>query len=132
MQIHHIVQKANQLIGLIKKSFEVLDATLLQTLHTNLVHASLFGLCHCGLVPFPIGRHIRAIERYKGMQIRLFHHLIKDKSYYDHLVPLNLPTLFLYKWRRMDMIMVCLTIFKSKLDEFVLVGFMCQILHIDS
>ena len=40
-QIHHIMQKANQLIGLINKSFEVLDAPMSQTLHTNLVHPYL-------------------------------------------------------------------------------------------
>ena len=43
--IHHILQKANRLIGLIKQAFEFLDASMLQTSYTSLVHPYLDYAC---------------------------------------------------------------------------------------
>ena len=56
-----ILQKANRLIGLIKKSFEFLDAPMLPTLYTSLVHPYLDYACVVWC-PFQLG-DIRIIEK---------------------------------------------------------------------
>ena len=102
--IHHIVQKANRLIGLIKRSFEFLDAPMLWTLYTSLVRPHLDYACVVWC-PFQLG-DIRTIEKVQRRAIKIVPTL-KDRPYYDRLVSLNLHSL-LYSRRRMDMIMVYL------------------------
>ena len=104
--IHHIVQKANRLIGLIKKSFEFLDAPMLRTLYISLVRPYLGYACVVWC-PFQLG-DIRIIEKVQRRATKIIPSL-KDKSYHDHLVSLNLPSL-LYRRRRMDVIMVYLIV----------------------
>ena len=88
--IHHIVQKANQLIGLIKKSFEFLDAPMLQTLYTSLVRPYFDYACVVWC-PFQMG-DMRIIEKVQRRATKIIPSL-NDKLYYDHLVSLNLPSL---------------------------------------
>ena len=110
--IHHIVQKANRLIGLIKKSFDFLDAPMLRTLYTSLVCPYLDYACVVWC-PFQLG-DIRIIEKVQRRATKIIQSL-KDKSYYDRLVSLNLPSL-LYRRRRMDVIMVYLIVVEDWRD----------------
>ena len=57
--------------------------------------------------PFQLG-DMRIIEKVQRRVTKIVPSL-EDKSYYDHLVSLNLPSL-LYRRRRMDMIMVYLIV----------------------
>ena len=57
--------------------------------------------------PFQLG-DMRVIKKVQRCATKIAQSLIKDKSYYDHLVSLNLPSL-LYR-RRMEVIVVYLIV----------------------
>ena len=89
--IHHIVQKANWLISLIKNPFNFwMYIPMLQTLYTNLVYPYLNYACviWCS---FQLG-DVRVIEKVQSHVTKIVPSLT-DKSYYDHLVSLNLSSL---------------------------------------
>ena len=75
-------------------------------LYTSLVHPYLDYACVVWC-PFQLG-DTRVIEKVQRWATKIVP-LLKDKSYYDRLVSLNLPSL-LYIRRRMDMIMVYLIV----------------------
>ena len=77
---------------------------MLWTLYTSLVRPHLDYACVVWC-PFQL-EDVRAIERVQRRATKLVPAL-RNKSYYDRLVALNLPSL-LYHRRRMDMIMVYL------------------------
>ena len=79
---HHIVQKANQFIGLIKKSFEFLDAPMLRTLYTSLVRSYL-DYAYMVWCPFQLG-NMRVIEKVQRCTTKIIPSL-KDKLYNDRL-----------------------------------------------
>ena len=84
------MQKTNEVIGFIKKLFEFLDALMLQTLYTSLIHCSYLDYQYACVVwcPFQLGG-MRAIEKIQRCATKIVPSL-KDKSYYDRLISLNL------------------------------------------
>ena len=86
---------------------------MLQTLYTSLVHPYLdyASVVWC---PFQLGE-IRIIEKVQRRATKIIPSL-KDKSYHDRLVSLNLPSL-LYRRRRMDVIMIYLIVRESHFTD---------------
>ena len=85
------MQKTNEVIGFNKKLFEFLDVLMLQTLYTSLIHCSYLDYQYACVVwcPFQLGG-MRAIEKIQRCATKIVPSL-KDKSYYDRLISLNLP-----------------------------------------
>ena len=94
------VKKANSRLGLIKKSFSLLDHMMLPILYTSLVRPHLeYGNVVWG--PFYKG-DIEAVERVQRRATKLIQ-TIRDLSYEERLRHLNLPSLQ-HRRRRGDMI----------------------------
>ena len=70
---------------------------MLQTLYTSLIHCSYLDYQYACVVwcPFQLGG-MRAIEKIQRCATKIVPSL-KDKSYYDRLISLNLPGWVLYK-----------------------------------
>ena len=96
-----MVNKANRILGLIKRSF-VLWIKVLLCLYKSLVRSHLnYG----DLIRFPVlKKHIRMIENVQRRAIRILSTL-RHLSYSERLQELNLTTL-LYRRRRADLIQV--------------------------
>jgi len=100
--ISNIIHKANTIAGVIKRSFEYLDTTMLRTLYISLIRPHLD---YASVIwnPHQVG-DIRLLEQVQRRVTRLVFQL-KNAPYNERLRSLNLPSL-LYRRRRMDMIMV--------------------------
>jgi len=90
-----IIHKANSITGVVKRSFECLDFSMLQLLYTVLV-----WLCVSYLESLPIGL-LEQVQRQVTQQV----FQLKDLPHSERLRNLNLPSL-LHRRCRMDMIMV--------------------------
>ena len=93
-------------VAMILKSFEFLDAPMLRTLYKNVVHPYLDHTCVVWC-PFQLG-DMRVIKKVQRGVTKIVQSRIEDKSYYDHLVSLNLPSL-LYR-RRMEVMVAYLIV----------------------
>ena len=100
--ISNIIRKANNLIGVIKRSFCCLDPPIFQALYTTLIcphleHASvIWNPCQLG--------NARSIEIIQRPATRIVPQL-RDIPYHDRLNALDLISL-LYRRRFLDMVMV--------------------------
>ena len=97
--ISNIIHKANTIAGVIKRSFEYLDTTMLRTLYISLIRPHLD---HASVIwnPHQLG-DIRLLEQ----RVTRLVFQLKNAPYNERLRSLNLPSL-LYRRCRMDMIMV--------------------------
>ena len=96
------VKKANQILGVVKKSYNARDKTTICTLYKALVRPHLeYGNAIWG--PFLLG-DIRKIEAVQRRATKLIPDL-KDKSYQERLIHLELPSL-VYRRMRGDMILM--------------------------
>jgi len=100
--ISNTVQKANNLTGIIKRTFNCLDQSMLQMLYTTLIRPRL-DYTTVIWNPHQLG-NIRSIEKVQRCATRMIQEL-KNHPYYDRLNALNLPSL-VYRKCRMDMIML--------------------------
>ena len=98
--IAHAVCKANQILGLIRRSFTYIDCSLMRLLFTSLVRPHLeYG----NVVWYPyLQRDIELLESVQHRATRLVPGLAK-LTYEDRLRRLNLPSL-VYRRHRGDMI----------------------------
>ena len=100
--ISNIIRKANNLIGVIKRSFSCLDPPMFQTLYTTLIRPHLeyasviWNPCQLG--------NARSIEKIQRRATRIVPQL-RNIPYHDRLNALDLPSL-LYRRRFLDMVMV--------------------------
>ena len=96
------VKKANQILGVIKKSYNTRDKTTICTLYKGLVRPHLeYGNAIWG--PFLLG-DIRKVEAVQRRATKLIPNL-QDKPYQDRLKALELPSL-VYRRMRGDMILM--------------------------
>ena len=102
LHISFVVNKANRILGLIKRSFVFMDKSTFLCLYKSLVRSHLdYG----DLIWFPVlKKHIRMIENVQRRATRILSTL-RHLSYSERLQELNLPTL-LYRRRRADLIQV--------------------------
>ena len=95
-----VTTKANRILGMIKKSFEYLDSSMLSKLFTTLVRPILeYGNAIWGPL-FTLDQ--RKVEKVQRQATRLLPSL-HDKSYTERLSILSLPSL-LYRHQRGDLI----------------------------
>lgn len=109
--ISNIVSKANQRVGLIRRSFEFMDREMFLTLYKTLIRPTLE---YATVIWSPwLNKHIVAIEQVQRRATRLVKD-ISNKTYEERLIELGLPTL-MYRRERSDMIQM----FKimNKFDE---------------
>lgn len=100
--ISYTVNKANRILGLVKRTFSYIDKVSFLCLYKSLIRSHLdYG----DLVWFPVlKKHIRIVENVQRRSTRLLPGL-RHLTYRDRLKELNLPTL-LYRRKRADMIQV--------------------------
>ena len=100
--ISYAVNKANKILGLVKRSFSFLDRSSFLCLYKSLIRSHLdYG----DLVWFPVlKKHICMVENVQRRSTRLLPDL-RHLTYKDRLKELNLPML-LYRYKRADMIQV--------------------------
>lgn len=98
--ISTVVNKANQIIGLIKRSFYFMDKSLFLKLYKTLVRPHLdYG----NSIWYPISKkNIQSIENVPRRATRIVPEL-KNLTYEERLFELNLPTLE-YRRKRGDLI----------------------------
>ena len=98
--VAHAVSKANQLLGLIRRSFTYLDGPLLKQLYTTIVRPHLE---YANVVWHPyLMKDIEALERVQHRTTKLVPQLSRS-PYEDRLKHLDLPTL-IYRRDRGDAI----------------------------
>ena len=99
--INEIIHKANNILGIIKRTFRSRDANTIRLLYTTLVRPIL-DYASTIWNPYLMGdiRNLEKIQRRATKLISSLHNL----SYYQRLQQLNLPSL-LYRRTRMDLIM---------------------------
>ena len=102
IHINNIVKRANVLVGLIKISFSHMNIEMFINLYCTMVRAILeYG----GVIWSPtVRKHIFKIEAVQHRATKLVHTL-KDLSYGDRLIALNLYSLT-YRRRRRDLLQV--------------------------
>ena len=98
--INQKVNKANKILGLIRRSFSYLDREMLITLYKSLVRPHLE---YCHTITYPIyDRQAKLIEGVQRRATKLINYL-KDKPYDERLRELKLPSLY-YRRLRGDLI----------------------------
>jgi hypothetical protein len=98
----HATKKANQILGLIKKSYSTRDPITITTLYKSMVRPHLeYGNAIWG--PF-YKTDIDKVESIQRRATKLVTSL-KDKEYHERLISLDLPSM-LYRRKRGDMIML--------------------------
>ena len=96
------VNKANRILGLVKRTFTYMDKSTFLYLYKSLIRSHLDS---GDLIWYPVlKRHIRMVENVQRRATRLIPEL-RNLSYSERLQELNLPTL-LYRRKRADMIQV--------------------------
>jgi len=100
IHIANIVNKANQRLGLIRRSFEFMDKTMFLQLYKSLIRPTLE---YATVIWSPwLKKDIVAIEQVQRRATRLIRE-IRDLSYENRLLSLGLPTL-IYRRERADML----------------------------
>ena len=96
----HQVNKANRILGLIRRSFDSLDAKSLVTLYKSLVRPHLE---YCNAITFPqLVKQVKLLEGVQRRATKLVQE-VKELGYTDRMKHLRLPSLH-YRRTRGDMI----------------------------